>query len=118
MIFESLITNLSRYRSGILMNVLNATEPILAETPVPQLKAQHNLKAPDSGLKTEAIPHQGDAIFENAMISIKFLSSVPKFVGRELEIYGPFQPEDIANLPKPIADVLIMKGRAEQIIVN
>ena len=46
---------------------------------------------------------------------VRFLYSVPKFVGKELEEYGPFAEEDIANLPAEIADVLISKGNAEEI---
>ncbi|MFC1768416.1 hypothetical protein ACFLZX_01505 [Nanoarchaeota archaeon] len=46
---------------------------------------------------------------------VRFLQAVPKFVGKELEIYGPFQEDDIANLPSEISNVLIQKGRAEEI---
>lgn len=47
--------------------------------------------------------------------TVKFTNAVPKFVGKELEVYGPFEPEDTANLPADIADLLIRKGRAEEI---
>tara|TARA_Y100000310_G_C20545526_1_gene745374 strand:+ start:23 stop:682 length:660 start_codon:yes stop_codon:yes gene_type:complete len=46
---------------------------------------------------------------------VRFLQVVPKFVGKELEEYGPFAEEDIANLPSEIADVLINKERVEEI---
>ena len=46
---------------------------------------------------------------------VRFLQVVPKFVGKELEEYGPFAEEDIANLPLEIADVLINKERVEEI---
>ncbi len=49
---------------------------------------------------------------------VRFLYSVPKFVGKELEEYGPFEEEDIANLPGDIANILIGKGRAEEIEDN
>ncbi len=49
---------------------------------------------------------------------VRFLCSVPKFVGKELEEYGPFAEEDIANLPAEIAGVLIGKGRVEEIKGN
>ena len=49
---------------------------------------------------------------------VRFLNSVPKFVGKELEEYGPFEEEDIANLPAEIADILLGKGRAEEIKEN
>ena len=45
---------------------------------------------------------------------VRFLHPVPRFVGRELEVYGPFDQEDMANLPREIAEVLIAKGRAEE----
>ena len=46
---------------------------------------------------------------------IKFTHYVPKFLGREMEVYGPFEPEDIATLPIELAKILITKGRAEEI---
>jgi DNA replication initiation complex subunit (GINS family) len=47
--------------------------------------------------------------------TVKFLSPVPKFVGKELEVYGPYEKEDVASLPGEIAEVLISKGRAQEI---
>ncbi len=46
---------------------------------------------------------------------IRFIYSVPKFLGHHLEVYGPFEEDDTANLPEEIADILIKKGRAEEI---
>jgi DNA replication initiation complex subunit (GINS family) len=46
---------------------------------------------------------------------IRFIYSVPSFVGRNLEVYGPFEEDDTATLPEEIADILITKGRAEEI---
>ena len=46
---------------------------------------------------------------------VRFIHSVPKFVGRGLEEYGPFQEEDVANLPSEIAELLVSKGRVEEI---
>ena len=42
-------------------------------------------------------------------------NSLPTNFGTELEEYGPFSEEDIANLPSEIADVLIGKGKVEEI---
>lgn len=47
--------------------------------------------------------------------TLKILSQIPKFMGKELEVYGPFNPDDMASLPTEIADILIKKGRAEEI---
>jgi DNA replication initiation complex subunit (GINS family) len=46
---------------------------------------------------------------------VRFLAPVPKFMGKELEVYGPFEEEDVASLPKEIAELLIKKGRAEEL---
>jgi len=46
---------------------------------------------------------------------IRFLHSLPKFVGDDLNIYGPFEEEDITNLPYKVAKVLIKKRRAQEI---
>jgi DNA replication initiation complex subunit (GINS family) len=46
---------------------------------------------------------------------VRFLSAVPKFMGKELEVYGPFDEEDVASLPEDVAELLIKKGRAEEL---
>ena len=47
---------------------------------------------------------------------LKFKEIVPKFLGKELEVYGPFDSEDVASLPTELANILIRKGKAEEII--
>ncbi|MFT4343652.1 MAG: hypothetical protein ACMXYE_02795 [Candidatus Woesearchaeota archaeon] len=46
--------------------------------------------------------------------NVKFTEIVPKFLGKELEVYGPYQPEDTATLPSYLADILITKGKAKE----
>ena len=52
---------------------------------------------------------------ENELKLIRFINHVPKFVGTDNNIYGPFEPEMVANLPFKIAELLIQKERAEKI---
>ena len=92
MLFDSLIAQLDHYRSNILQKILEA-RPTAAED-----KPEVPTAAEDTGNKV-----------------VRFLHAVPKFVGKELEVYGPFEQEDIANLPEEIAEILIEKGRAEAI---
>lgn len=47
---------------------------------------------------------------------LKFKEIVPKFLGKELEVYGPFDSDDVASLPTELANILIRKGKAEEII--
>jgi DNA replication initiation complex subunit (GINS family) len=46
---------------------------------------------------------------------LRFKEIVPKFLGKELEVYGPFEEDDIATLPEEFANILIRKGKAEEI---
>jgi len=88
--YESLKNNLDLYRDGILINVLEGKLPILEEPKV---------------IKSD---------FQNKIL-IRFINPVPKFVGSNGFTYGPFEDEDIANLPEDIAKLLIEKDRAEEI---
>jgi len=49
---------------------------------------------------------------------VRFLHSLPKFVGDDLNIYGPFEAEDITNLHHKVAKVLIKKRRAQEIKIK
>lgn len=46
---------------------------------------------------------------------VRFVSAIPQFVGSDMQEYGPFETEDIANLPLKVANVLIRKNRAKEI---
>ena len=43
---------------------------------------------------------------------VKFLESVPKFMGTDNKIYGPFSKEDASNLPNKVAYIFINRGKA------
>jgi DNA replication initiation complex subunit (GINS family) len=46
---------------------------------------------------------------------IRFIKAVPKFLGRNMEVHGPFEENDVAELPNMIAQLLVSKGRAEKV---
>lgn len=105
--FDALASILDTYRNEILHTLLNEKLPFM--------QALEDKK----GTFREAVKPSGH--FQSASSLIKptklarFLSYVPKFVGPELEEYGPYNEEDIASLPTEIADVLINRGKAEEI---
>ncbi|MBI2101887.1 hypothetical protein HYT53_04730 [Candidatus Woesearchaeota archaeon] len=97
-VFDALASLLDNYRDAILYSVLNEKMPFMQQAeikPKEEFRPAIELKKPTRLLR--------------------FTSHVPKFVGTELEEYGPFGEEDIANLPSEIADVLIGRGKAEEI---
>jgi DNA replication factor GINS len=95
-LFMDLQDVLQNSRQGILCNLLNAKLPDICPKPVQT--------------EEEAKDETKD---ETRMV--RFILSVPKFVGSELETYGPFETDDVARLPSEIASILINKGRAEEI---
>ena len=97
--FDAMTNILDTYRDEILNSVLNEKMPFMqalsVTKPSMEFKTALELKKPTK--------------------LVRFLSHIPKFVGPELEEYGPFEEEDIANLPAEVADVLINKSKAEEI---
>ena len=98
-VFDALTNLLDTYREVILHSTLNEKLPFMQELPE---------KKPQEDFKTALE-------LKRPVKLVRFLYKVPKFVGPELEEYGPFEEEDIANLPSEVADVLINKGKAEEI---
>ncbi|MBI2652185.1 DNA replication complex GINS family protein [Candidatus Woesearchaeota archaeon] len=122
-VFDALTNLLDTYRDAILYSVLNEKMPFM----------QPN--ASDLNASMRAFSHAGQSELAHKSLEdkkpkedfktalelkkstklVRFIYSVARFVGPELEEYGPFEEEDIANLPAEIADVLISKEKAEEI---
>jgi len=120
-IFEEFVENLNKYRKGILYHLLEGMEPNIKKE-MPESKEPEVKPEPKEEIKEEVRDEEKPKTEETAEIKqeqktikmIRFVNPVPKFVGKDLEIYGPFEENDMANLPAEIADVLIAKGRAEK----
>lgn len=67
----------------------------------------HNTKTPETETYTSP---------DITTMKVRILSPLPQFVGTELEVYGPYNQEDVASLPTMIAELLIRKGRAEEVV--
>ena len=105
-VFEALASLLDMYRGAILYSILNEKMPFMQpihsdESRMPEIK-------PNDGFKTALEVKKPTKL-------ATLMTFVPKFVGPELEEYGPFEEEDIANLPGEVALVIISKGKAEEI---
>ena len=139
-LFDGMVRQMDQFRDEVLNNLLLAKMPGL--TPQGYTK-QHDAQYRQTGAQTlaaasrimteqptsaisgtiniqgrEATTGTADSASNDEKAPtrlVRFLHPVPRFVGRELEVYGPFDQEDIANLPTEIAEVLITKGRAQEI---
>jgi len=106
--FNELVLLLTKFKEKVLLKLVTKEskqeEKVSEESELKELKTAEETK---SEIKAEE--HEETKL-------VRFIHSVPRFVGRHLEIYGPFEEDDTANLPEEIADILIKKGRAEEII--
>ena len=100
-LFSSVLSVLNQGRVGILLNILRAKSP---ET---RFEAKVEQAEPEPKSETPKPKSSGTMM-------VRFIHAVPKFLGSELEVFGPFEEEDIANIPVDIAKLLISKGRAEE----
>ena len=89
--YQKIVDILTRNRNGILNNLLTANYPRASQPK--DIKAENQEKTK----------------------LIKFLTPVPKFLGEDLNVYGPFSEEDIGNIPQRVARLLISKKRAQEI---
>jgi len=100
-IFDELVSLFDKYRKGLLYHMLEGMQP--------------NVKEEGPNPYAQPITEPEEKKEESKTIKmIRFLTAVPKFVGEDLEVYGPFEENDMANLPSEIANVLISKERAEE----
>ncbi len=95
LLFENFLSHLKNYHSGVIENLMMFS------------KVNYN---PEYVKKNEAQKTESE---EEKFLMIRILNPVPKFIGPDLKIYGPFIEDDIVKLPKRIAEVLIKKKRAE-----
>ena len=108
-IYETVVGLLNHFRKNTLGSILSGKQPLLK---MHELSVTKDFKSAASIEKEES-----EAEGEKEKL-VRFLHAVPKFIGTELEEYGPFQVEDMSKLPTEIANVLISKGRAEEIKEN
>ena len=51
----------------------------------------------------------------NDKVEVEFSGEVPKFMGTDLEEYGPFEEGDTAEVPEDNAEILVEKDKAERL---
>ncbi|MFH1408277.1 MAG: hypothetical protein ABIH34_00045 [Nanoarchaeota archaeon] len=108
-LYHDLVATLNMGRKQALQSLFSArTEAGTSSAPKHHpdpLPAPASL--PSVGLKSEAT--------SDGPVTVRFLKPVPSFVGEDLTSHGPFEAEEIASLPSEVANVLVDRGRAEEI---
>lgn len=116
--YEEVTRVCDRYRKGVLVKLREMKMPEIEAACPPQQQAQSRTEiqsSTDTEPKKEELSQDAPPAEQPKTILIRFIQPVPKFVGKELEPYGPFEPDEIATLPTQIAEILVKKGRAVEI---
>ncbi len=52
---------------------------------------------------------------DTELVLVRFLQSLPAIMGIDMKAYGPFQPEELATIPRQNAENLIKRGIAKKV---
>ena len=55
---------------------------------------------------------------DTELFLVRFLKPLPAIMGIDMKAYGPFQPEELATIPRQNAENLIKRGIAKKVIVK
>jgi DNA replication initiation complex subunit (GINS family) len=125
--FESLLHLMVQNREQILSSI-ESREPIVVTPRMTQTYAQPTSYDQDmpmtSGATTIPVRQAADvevaagdtySSMPEGQLSVRFIAPVPKFVGKDLRVFGPYEEGQTAELPDDIAQILIRKGRAQEL---
>ncbi len=100
-LYDSLVSALLSAREGLLDSVLSGQ--------VPQSLARSAAE--------DAMPSlQQSSSAASGKLQVRFLENVEPFIGKELEEYGPFEANEVADLPSDVAGILIKRGQAIEVL--
>lgn len=121
-LYEKITNMLENFRKNVLLNLLMLRQPSSEEIKTENLageKTIENEKRPKEktedleGGKTEEMKEELKT--DTQIKTVKFKEKVEQFVGKNLELYGPFSENKEAKLPAEIANILIKQEKAEEI---
>ena len=93
---------LTGYRQGAELST-----PQRQPEPKPVPKPKPERKAPPAPPKIDKK--------DTELVLVRFLQPLPAIMGIDMKAYGPFQPEELANIPRQNAENLIKRGVAKPV---
>lgn len=132
-LFEESVSLLLTYKRGILDQVCANNLPIISPGTYdkPPESESHARKetpedTPSSSPSEQFINTSSDedtqilndhlASDKEGVLLVKFKVSVPKFIGKNKEVFGPFDVGTVTSLPSNIANILLKKEKVEKVM--
>ncbi len=119
LLYENLVSSIKGYKKVKAISIYNERQ-VPSEILIEPKAEVHSVVEEEPILKEENLSrildykNKGDLEKINFTL-IRFLRATPPLVGVDLINYGPFEKEDIANLPQENAKILIIEKFAEKI---
>ncbi len=101
-----------------LEEIFEKENVIVESTPVEKVKDDEKMIVPIDDISEKSKPIQTKQLAQYKYTLIRFTSPSPPLVGIDGLNYGPFQENDIANLPYKNAKILIYEKFAEKIDIT
>ena len=79
-----------------------------AKKSIEEIRPEERVEEAEKAEKIEIKP--------NGNLLVKALADMPKFVGSDMQTYGPLKTGDIISLPEKIGNLLIKRNMVEQIL--
>lgn len=97
-LYEQLVGLFDKFRGGVLLNLFKGQMPCIVEGEKPVVETStEETKVDDNVEKSK----------------VRIINAIPKFIGKDLKVYGPFETGVEVELEKSLAELLVEKKRAE-----
>jgi DNA replication initiation complex subunit (GINS family) len=70
-------------------------------------------ETPEAQGKDDGFPAAPEVKAPEPKLSVKLLMDLPEFLGRDMEVYGPFKEGDVAEFSESVAKVLVGKNAGD-----
>ena len=125
--FDEISALLTKYKQGILLQIFQGRKPLIIPKELPTNNETETKEEPINN-KVEETKEEKSEIEETkeekseippmkeGTTIVRFKMAVPKFLGKNKKIFGPFDKGKITQLPAKIAQILIKKGKVEAVM--
>ncbi len=97
-LYEQLVGVFDKFRTSIFFNVAQGRIPYITEEQKVTVEEKEVDEKPEDNIEK---------------IRVRIINAVPKFINKDLKVYGPFESGAEIELEKSLAELLVEKKRAE-----
>ena len=123
LLYQNLVSAIKGFKKVKTLSLLEGDSKIVLEDLIKsEIKTKNDIiQTPIPKPKEEVVFTESNKLIDKKRVNyilVRFLKTTPPLVGIDLINYGPFEKEDIANLPEKNAKILIYEKCAEEIDIT